>query len=414
LCPDCAAIKQVGRTQLELCATCGNQAQPLQIHRSQVQSFGSRVVAALSYPLRRSVVVSMAGLAAFQALLSYRSFGPPQAIALLATVSAGAFWSYFFLVMSTTASGERDLGVPDFRDIRQDLVMPAWKGFAAGAWVWAPAALYLVATRGFSLELLDELLSPKDPVLWAIAALGAAYVPVALMAAATDSGILDVINPVRNAVCIYRIGREYWLAVGALGLLFGAQVLVQLTVQPLLASLPVPYVCRVLATGVGLYVPFVMSRILGSLLYLRGDVLDWGQPGDYYERALGKVVPRGAAPASARAPQAARAPELAVGAPEPAPAPSPAPPAEAADPDESFRAGVAAAQAKDFAQATRALKSAAFSGHAIAPRAMVTLAQVYAAGLGDPASAAQLYRETIRRFPDTDAARFAQDRLKEL
>jgi hypothetical protein len=43
---------------------------------------------------------------------------------------------------------------------------------------------------------------------------------------------------------------------------------------------------------------------------------------------------------------------------------------------------------------------------------MVTLAQVYANGLRDPDSAAQLYRETTRRFPDSAAARFAASQLQ--
>jgi TolA-binding protein len=91
-------------------------------------------------------------------------------------------------------------------------------------------------------------------------------------------------------------------------------------------------------------------------------------------------------------------------------APTVAAPVETAGtPDELFRAGVAFAKQGDFAQATRSLKTAAY---AVAPRAMVTLAQVYAQGLRDPASAAQLYRETTRRFPDTDAARFAREQLQ--
>jgi hypothetical protein len=52
----------------------------------------------------------------------------------------------------------------------------------------------------------------------------------------------------------------------------------------------------------------------------------------------------------------------------------------------------------------------AFSGHPIAPRAMV--AQVYSDGLGDPESAARLHREAIRRFPETEAARLAHDELR--
>jgi hypothetical protein len=389
LCPDCTAVHKVARTETDVCATCGARVERLRVHRAEIQPLGGRLLAALRYPLIRSVGFSLLALAVFQAFLSYRSFGPPQAIALLAMVSAGAFWSYFFLIMSATASGSSDLGVPDFRDIRQDLVMPAWKGFAAGTWVWAPALVYLLLTRGFSLEVLEALVRPTDPVLWVIAALGAAYVPVALMAAATDSEILDVINPVRNAVCIYRMGRDYWLVVGALALLFGGHVLVQALIVPRLTALPIPFVCRVLAGAAGLYLPFVMARVLGTLLYLRGDVLDWGNEADYYEPALGKVTPRAAAPVAAALVQA-----------------------PAGAPDELFRAGVAFAKQGDFDQATRSLKTAAFSSHPIAARAMVTLAQVYAQGLRDPGSAAQLYRETTRRFPDTDAARFAREQLQ--
>jgi hypothetical protein len=405
LCPDCTAVHKVARTETEVCARCGTRVETLRVHRADVQPLGSRLLGALRYPLVRSVGFSLLALAAFQAFLSYRSFGPPQAIALLAMVSAGAFWSYFFLIMSATAAGSSELGVPDFRDIRQDLVMPAWKGFAAGAWVWGPALIYVLVTRGFGMEALEALLSPTDPVLWLIAAVGAAYVPVALMAAATDCEIVDVINPVRNAVCVYRMGRDYWVAAGVLALLFGGQILVQLLIVPRLTALPIPFICRVLAGAAGLYLPFVMARVLGTLLYLRGDILDWGNEADYYEPALGKVAPRGAVPVES-------APAAAVVAVAPS-APAVAAPAETAGaPDELFRAGVAFAKQGDFAQATRSLKTAAFSGHPIAARAMVTLAQVYAQGLRDPASAAQLYRETARRFPDSDAARFAREQLQ--
>jgi hypothetical protein len=427
LCPECTAVRRVGRIEMEVCATCGNQAEQLRMHRALVQPLGRRILGAVRYPLTRSVGLAMLALAAFQALLSYRSYGPPQAIALLAMVSAGAFWSYFFLIMSSTASGAKELGVPDFRDIREDLVMPAWRGLAAGALVWGPALIYLLVTRGFSLELLDALASPDDPVLWVIAALGAVYVPVALMAGATECGILDVINPVRNAVCIYRLGRDYWLAVGALALLFGGHVLVQLTIVRLLYALPIPYICRVLAIGAGLYFPFVMSRVLGSLLYLRGDALDWGEARDYYEPALPGVAPRAPAPAAspahAEGPVTTASDRLARTAPAeadalPASSASPAAsapipaPAAPADPETLFRAGLLSVKARDFAQATRALKTAAFSGHPIAPKAMVALAQVYSDGLGDPESAARLYREAIRRFPDTEVARFAHGKLQ--
>ena len=43
----------------------------------------------------------------------------------------------------------------------------------------------------------------------------------------------------------------------------------------------------------GLYAPFVAAGILGNLLYLHGEVLDWGRSEEYQVPLLPGVEPRG-------------------------------------------------------------------------------------------------------------------------
>jgi TolA-binding protein len=63
--------------------------------------------------------------------------------------------------------------------------------------------------------------------------------------------------------------------------------------------------------------------------------------------------------------------------------------------------------------AVRALKQAAKRApdDPLAPKACILLARVYAEKLGDAASAGKLYRYVLQRYPGTDAARFAEQRL---
>jgi TolA-binding protein len=56
----------------------------------------------------------------------------------------------------------------------------------------------------------------------------------------------------------------------------------------------------------------------------------------------------------------------------------------------------------------------AFSTDPIAARALVALPQVYAEGLRDRDSAERLYREAQRRFPGSEAAVYAGDKLTAL
>jgi hypothetical protein len=406
--------------------------------RATLRSFAARLLDAPAFPLTRSAFFSLVALAAFRALLSYRGLAPIQAQVVVATASLGAFWAYIFYIIRHTASGQFGLGVPDFRDVKEDLFGPAIKGAAATALIWAPALLYLLLSNDWDLGALASPQKFLDPVIWGLVLVGVAYCPMALVAAATDIELLGMLNPLQVIRYIARTGRDYFTLVIALGIMTVPAGLIQVLLVPALRGLPIPFLCRWLAEAASLYVPFVMARMLGTLLQVHGHALDWGSPSEYDDPVLPGARPRGAAPPlGPEAPSVPVAP-IASAAPAPVASAAPAPAGEqiaralAADdlaeavalyaaagrlapgdlaPDQHFAVGRAAATTRQYALAVRALKIAAFSPHDIAPRALVTLAQVYGDGMRDPDSAERLFQETLKRFPDSPAAAFARERL---
>jgi len=456
LCPACAGIRSAGPTSsYTVCTLCGDGATPLKAPRSVLRPFSERLLAAPGWPLGRSVLLSLVALAGFRALLSYRGMAPLHAQLVVAGASLGAFWAYVFYIIRHTATGQPGLGVPDFRDVKEDLFAPAGKGAAATALIWLPAVLYLLATNDWDWSVLLESGKFHDPVLWLLVLVGIAYCPMALVAAATDIELVGMLNPVQIVRYISRAGRDYLITVAAVALMAIPGALVNGLVAPLLRALPIPFFCRWLAEAASLYVPFVMARMLGTLLYVHGDALDWGNPSDYEEPVLPDARPRGTAPpprarsSQPVAPLAAAPAEIpmielpgedsvptVMAAEAPAQPPPATPPtteigrALAAQdltramslyeeqrqhpdlaPDEHFAVGQAAANVARFPLAVRALKAAAYSTHPIAPRALVILARVYADGLRDPDSAERLFHETVKRYPGTPAAEFAQEQL---
>jgi hypothetical protein len=464
LCPACAATRAAGPTSsYTVCALCGDGAVPIVAPRAVLRPFTERLLPAPSWPLGKSVLASLVALAGFRALLSYRGFAPLQAQAVVAGASVGAFWAYIFYIIRHTASGQRGLGVPEFRDVKEDLFAPATKGAAATALIWVPAVLYLLVSNGWDWQALFAPGNFRDPVIWLLVLLGIAYCPMALVAAATDIELVGMLNPLQIVRYIGKAGRDYLITVAALALLAVPGALISGLIAPLLRGLPIPFFCRWLAEAATLYVPFVMARVLGTLLHVHGDALDWGNASEYEEPVLPDARPRGTAPAprprasqpvAPLAPQAAASPMIelpleesvptvlaAVGAGEPPLEEPPAAPltpptteigralagqdlpralslyeesrqaAQGLAPDEHFAVGQAAANAGRYPLAVRALKVAAYSSHPVAPRALVILARVYGEGLRDPDSAERLFHETVKRYPGTAAAAFAQEQL---
>jgi hypothetical protein len=430
---------------LLVCRACGGQAQPLLVHRSERASFAHRLGQVWSYPFTPHGLILVVGLGA---LLTFFGFMTSVSLVLMrvfpALLAAGAFWSTVFAIVRSSARGETDVPLPDFSDLFQDWFVPALRGLLATSPVWLTLLLYFVFAGGWDVaRYMDRLLSDPmfyttgrlhsvpgetllaDPIAWLLGLAGLAYLPMALMLAAAGIDLLDLFNPVKAVRAMRRLGRDYAVALGVL-LTLGLVFLVVRVFTSGLRAANILVLSSWLSASLECLVAFVMARVLGLLLYTRGDALGYGDPGDYLTPLLD------AAPStSLRAQDALPS--------EPRAAASPGPqlqelaravqardvlealslyaaldlPRTAIAPELHLFVGQAAATYEDYALAVRALESAAdvAPDDPIAPRALVLLARVLGERMQEPARARDVYRYIVDRYPDTDASRFARARL---
>ncbi len=262
------------------------------MHRRAAQGFGSRLGRAFAFPLGSTGIIALAFVGFVRALTSYAGAASMAGAGSFA-LRQGLYWAFLFFIIRQVADGQRRMGVFDFSDIQSDLVAPASKGILATAILWLPAVVYVYLAADDGLSGILTYPFYRDPNVWLLALLGALYVPMALIAAATDLGFGHLLNPIFIFQSIYRMGRDYLLAVLTIGavLLVGGGLAALLGAA--LAALPVPFVGRWLSAAVGLYPPFVAAGVMGLLLYVHGEVLDWGRAEDYATPLLPGVAPRG-------------------------------------------------------------------------------------------------------------------------
>ncbi len=291
LCPDCAALveRAQGKTYVT-CSLCGMTAEQLTRPRAAAVPFVNRLLLTPLYPLRPSGIVTMLALGAFLTLMSYARFGMGSLFAIV--IQYGVYWSYMFYVIRTHSGGSDRLGAPDFRNISDDVVMPLVRGVVGTSFVWAPVVIYVLSSD-WSFADIVSLKIFKDPVLWLFAVAGLVYAPMALIAAATDIGVFGMLNPLLIFTFIKRVGRDYFIAVAALCLVVPAEILIGKLGSRLADALDMFFVSRWLSNVVELYPELVMCKILGTVLFVHGYVLDWGGEEQYEEPILFGVEPRG-------------------------------------------------------------------------------------------------------------------------
>jgi hypothetical protein len=279
LCPDCVAISNTFKTvELLQCTRCGDEARPILTRREDLP-YATRIREAWRYPLTKSGLLS---LAAAGIALSYL-FGT----LFLAPVGLAIFFGYFFHLVRQTALGSDEIEPPSIGALVADILVPLLRGLVALSVLCGPALLYLHSGRAWDTELLFQ-----DVVLWILCAASILYVPMALMIAATESSVLSLLNPLLVIGRAVDLGRDYLICVAGLAVLLLIQV-------PLALNVSMTGVLSLFLVGwfgwsVLLYVPFVMARVLGLLLYTRGDAIGFGMPSDY-ESPLSKERPRGTA-----------------------------------------------------------------------------------------------------------------------
>lgn len=449
LCALCVFDNQSGHTHFTSCVRCELPAKKLKAHRSGVP-FGRRVRGAWTYPLRLDGLLSMVAMGLIVGLLRWGfkvAFLPMKPFML--GLWAGSFWSYVMHLIRQVAIGENDFSAPEFRDVTTSIVLPGVRGIVATALIWAPAVIYVWFFRAQGTVGMW-----KDPLLWLIGIAGVFYGPMAIIMAATGTGLIGILNPVWVFGNAARLGRDYWVAVAWLFPVFVVSVLsygVAFVVIPRWISFPL--VGDLISETITSYTPFVMAYILGSLLYVRGDVLGYGRSEDYYEDLDPTAEPKGQKPAkllpgeegprpvihAVENPPAtdsdgyghAYTPSAALDLePEPLDALQSAVAEQRLDDaikaygkltsDELRRVsaelhvavGQKAASSGDYPLAVNALKAAAANARdPAAPKACIILARIYRERLGDDASAQKLFRHVLSRYPETPAAEFAKKAL---
>jgi tetratricopeptide (TPR) repeat protein len=426
---------------LLVCRACGGQARPLLVHRSERASFAYRLGQVWRYPFTPHGLALVAGLGA---LLTFLGFVTNVSFVLMrlfpAALAAGTFWSTVFAIVRSSARGEPDVPLPDFSDFFQDWLVPALRGLLATSPVWLTLLLYFVSAGGWDvLQYVDRLLSDpmfyttgrlhavpgepllEDPIAWLLGLAGLAYLPMALMLAAAGIDLLDLFNPVKAVRAMRRLGRDYLVALGAL-LTLGLVFLVVRVFTSGLRAANILVLSSWLSVSLECLVAFVMARVLGLLLYTRGDALGYGDPGDYLTPLLDAAPSTSLRAQDAQLPPpppGARLQELAraVQARDVLEALSLYAalelPKAAIAPELHLFVGQAAATYEDYALAVRALESAAdvAPDDPIAPRALVLLARVLGERMREPARARDVYQYIVDRYPDTEASRFARARL---
>jgi hypothetical protein len=422
LCPECATVKRAQTTEFYACGLCGGTADRIRVHRG-TRPYARRLLDTWRYMVRPGTLQALTGLSVVLAFFTW--LGELSGF-LPALIGRGLFWGTVFAIIRGTARGDRELEPPDFTDFLSDIVGPAVRGVVATALVWLPGVLYFI--------FLADQNALMDPLLWLLVLVGIAYVPMALLTAAAGSDVLGMLNPVAGIAHMRRLGKDYLVALGALAVLVVPHVLLS-TVGGLLRMLDVFLVTRVAAEFLMNLVPFLMAHVLGLLLYVRGDDLGYGLAQDYYEPVMPDVEPTSR-------PEAFRGGAPAFADPEPEPVPTASAELSAltkaveardvpqvlalysslqsmpdgrrlVEPAHHLFVGQASAAQGDYPLAVKALEAAADVDPEgpVAPRALVMLARVFGERMQEPQRAEELYRYIVHRYPDTDASRFAQQRL---
>ncbi|PTL77509.1 DUF4013 domain-containing protein [Vitiosangium sp. GDMCC 1.1324] len=454
LCPECVEARRMHTVDLLVCRLCGGRAETLIVHRSEQASYADRLGQVWRYPFTRHGLMVAAGLGAMLAFVGFMTRVTFIAARLVpAAIGAGIFWGSFFAIMRSSVRGETEVPMPDYGDIFEDWLAPALRGLLATSVVWMTLLLYLVLAGGWDvLQYMDRLLNDPmfymtgrfhsipgetllgDPLAWLLGLASLAYLPMALMMAVTSNSLLDIFNPLKAVHGMRRMGKDYALALGALltlGLVYSVVHLVSSSLREVAFDV---VVSRWLAQVLECLVFFVMARVLGLLLYTRGDALGYGAPGEYFT----PVLPDAAPSTSLRVDPQAREPAMEDAAAANAPTPEARVqalsaavqardipqalalyselgflPKSAIGPAVHLFVGQAAAAQGDYALAVRALESAAdvAPDDPLAPKALVLLARVLGERMQEAARALDVYRYIVDRYPDTDASRFAQARL---
>lgn len=289
LCPDCAALRTHALNELPVCTRCGGTARALTRHRRDRASFAARLPSAVLWLVKPRGLLALAATVLACVIAGFVGrlvpfFGPLLGMLLAIGGAAAAL----FTVVRATAQGHDEVELTDFSV--GDVLLPALFRLAlATAPVWGLAVAY---------DWLGSEDAPPALLMLGWGLLAAAYLPAAFIMAATESPILDLLNPLKVLGIAAQLGRPFlWLVAVWWGALLVSALAAGVTA--VLHMPQIPFITSGIELVILLVGPLLGARAAGLLLYVEGDRVDYDSPERFIEPLLGETSPRGVAPALA-------------------------------------------------------------------------------------------------------------------
>ena len=414
LCGECTARA----ANLYSCCACGAPATQLVRARTE-RGFSSWLLRAFAYPVTRGLPL-VAGVAVVVGGVAYvlREMGNDYAGWSIA-IRAIAIALFALLVVDGTARG----GTGE-RGVALRLV----RALLGTAIVWAPVAAYMY--------FLGVPAKP-DWTLYLFAGLCAVYLPIALAVAVTDVTIGAAMNPFHVFAQAWLLGRRY-LATLIASLALGGLVVAVITgtADKLARTVHAPVVGDIAAVLPGLAMLAITLHVIGLLVHVHGAAMGFGAASQYFDPILPNEIARGKrkdaevlttealtkasdAAASGASPEEradlrkiteflkgenlARALKIyesrAVWSPN------------AFDDRQLLALGKAAVRAKSNALAQRLFAEGIAKEGRGAGQLLIAQAQLLGDVLDQPDEARKLYQQVLAKFPGSDVAKIAKQRL---
>jgi hypothetical protein len=271
------------------CPRCNSRMVPLEVPAShapatsppghargapapRTRSFYAALPEAMVYPFRGPglyIIMGWIVLAAVQAFLAYLpAFGIVILFIrfLLMMTVAGYLCAYMLKLIVSSASGEKaPPDWPDFGNFWDDILHPMFLVIGTTAVAFLPATAYLGANANVSLE--QFAFTGSLHLLIALFALGALYLPMALLGVAMHDSLRGL-NPLRIVLAMARVFFPYAVTCALM-------VLVVLGVSAVHLLPQIPVVSFVLSAGVFMYLVMVEMRLIGLLYYSHRFRLNW-------------------------------------------------------------------------------------------------------------------------------------------
>lgn len=270
LCPDCAVEKVVPPVSLVVCSVCGQLAEPLLQHRADAASFASRLPAAFLFPLKGEGPAVWLGLSAVVWGLHFMG-------GLGTLLAWGILTGSLFGLIRSTARGGEGVELSDFQSPLDGVLLPVARFAVAMLPAWGGALL--VGYTGLPW------------LAWVVLAVSIAWTPTSVIAAASGTSLVHLLNPLRVLGASAQLGRDFVTYVVALVAVLLLWV-VALVLGAWLDTLPVPFITSALAALLAVYPPLVAARVAGTVMHLHGTVFGMDAI-DVHEPVLGDARPRG-------------------------------------------------------------------------------------------------------------------------